>query len=246
VRPATVIAYSSSGLKASILDSSGNVLSSEQVTNSDASGITLSANTLAGTHYLLIEALSTSSGYLLVGDYIVTPFGAALSYSLNLNFAGSGSGNVNGNMSCVNGESCTPIMFMENSSISLIATPDSLSAFGGWSQNCMSIDNICNTVIDKDTTVTVTFNKADKARIGNIGYQSLANAYAAITSYGAATIKLIMTDFEESLTVDDGKDIKLIGGFNADYKTKNNMPSRLKTPLIVTKGCLRVDGIVVK
>jgi hypothetical protein len=71
-RPATVINYSSNGFMMSILDSTGNVLSSEQTTNADAAGVTISASTIAGTYYLLIEATSTSSSSLLTGDYVVT------------------------------------------------------------------------------------------------------------------------------------------------------------------------------
>lgn len=63
---------SSGSAVASIIDRSGNILSSITFTNFDTAGVTCSANVLAGNYYLVIQS-PTGVFKMFVGDYIITP-----------------------------------------------------------------------------------------------------------------------------------------------------------------------------
>jgi len=124
-----------------------------------------------------------------------------------------------------------------------------ISTFGGWSGDsgdCNDNRN-CNLTIDSNKSVTATFNLAPKAMIGTNEYGSLNAAYlAAYNSVDASSvIYLLNAELTEDLEI-IGKNISLIGGYSADYKSRSGLPSVLKGKLTIRSGSLRVDSVNVR
>ncbi len=94
-------------------------------------------------------------------------------------------------------------------------------------------------------TVTATFTKAPKAKIGAAPYESLNLAYIGAAASGS-TILALDTELAESLNMNSGKAITLIGGHKADYSGKSGLPTVLKGLLTIGTGSLTVEGLVVK
>ncbi|OGU05320.1 MAG: hypothetical protein A2075_00810 [Geobacteraceae bacterium GWC2_58_44] len=97
-------------------------------------------------------------------------------------------------------------------------------------------------------SVSATFNKAPKARIGTTGYDSVYLAYAAASSTAgvATTIMLLDGELLESLNANLGKSIVFKGGYNQDYSGRSGMPTVMKGTLRIRSGKLTVDRLSIK
>ena len=162
--------------------------------------------------------------------------------SLSINIAGSGTVNSDSNFSC-SSSNCRK-GFIYGSVINMYAVDNATSTFSIWSGDC--IGSSCQVTMTAPHTVTATFTLAPKAKIGIVGYSSLALAYSNVAINGSATIKLLGVDLAETLTVNNGKNITLLGGYDAAFAIKGATPTLLKGPLLINSGSLRVDGVKVK
>lgn len=94
-------------------------------------------------------------------DVFVAKFAAVGSYQLNLNRAGTGSGLVSsqdGGIDC--GPDCSEL-YDEGYVVTLTATPDEGSVFGGWSGSLFSPENPIKITMDSDKTITAKFVPAE-------------------------------------------------------------------------------------
>ena len=236
-------------IEATLYDSLGTVVAiSDPVTDTNAS---ISVMLSAGRYYLAIAGVGNSvtpySDYGSLGYYFingsVTP--SELKADITLTFAGTGGGSVSGDMSCISGNTCSPRAFIFGTNVSLLATPSTISTFGGWSGDsgdCNGASN-CNLTIDAAKSVTVTFIAAPKAKIGTTGYTSFADAYTA-ASDPLTPIMLL----EDSLPIGTviNKPLTLMGGYLPNFTRSTSDYTTLQGPLIIRSGSLVVDRVVVK
>lgn len=94
-------------------------------------------------------------------DVFVAKFAAVGSYQLNVNRTGTGSGVVSskdGGINC--GLDCSEL-YDDGYKVTLTATPDTGSVFGGWSGDVTGPDNPITITIDSDKTLTAKFVPAE-------------------------------------------------------------------------------------
>lgn len=166
-------------------------------------------------------------------------------YVLSATFAGSGGGSIHGDISCDSSSTCLPVALQNGITANLAATPNAISTFGGWSGACSNLTGNCPVTMTTARSVTATFNKAPKAKIGATPYESLNLAYLGAAASDSIILALD-TELTESLNMDSGKLITLIGGYRADYSGKSGLPTVLKGVLTIGSGSLTVEGLVVK
>jgi hypothetical protein len=93
-------------------------------------------------------------------DVFVAKFAAVNSYLLTINQTGEGSGSVkskDGGINC--GSDCSEV-YDEGFKVTLTATPDSDSVFGGWRGDVFSSDNPLTVTVDSEKTITASFAPA--------------------------------------------------------------------------------------
>lgn len=170
--------------------------------------------------------------------------------SLTVAFAGTGGGSINGvspvnsGISCTNGASCSPAEFADFSSVTLAATPDANSIFGGWSSPCTVTGNNCQLTLTADVTATATFLASPPVRIAEGGsYNLISSAYAAAAN--GATIQARELTFPEFLNFNRPVAASLVGGYDAPYGTRTGL-SVINGSLRIRSGKLTVNGVAVR
>jgi hypothetical protein len=101
--------------------------------------------------------------------------------------------------------------------------------------------------------VTASFLLAPKAKVIDTGYTSLLAAYLAAAASEETDLVVMALDSEmpdNSLFIDSvvarGKTVTIKGGYYADYsKGRSGLPTKLKGPLRISSGTLRVDRLTV-
>ncbi len=165
---------------------------------------------------------------------------------LTVTMSGTGGGLVTSSpvgIDCPDG-SCSAF-FEKDSAIILVAAPNGISEFAGWSGACTGRDG-CMITMDSDKSVTANFTAVSPARIPGAtpAYFSLIKeAYAALASSGA--IQLLQYEFEEKLLFNRGISLLLKGGYDTSY-TNNTGYATVKGSLTIINGSLTVDQIVIK
>lgn len=164
---------------------------------------------------------------------------------LSLSFAGNGAGSVSGALTCTSGSACASQAFVAGAKLDLLASPNAISTFSGWSGACSGGAGNCSITMDGAKSIMVSFTKAPKAKIGAAGYDSLAAACASAAS-GATILALDSDTTDLGLTLNLGKTITIKGGYEADYNSRSAILTSLQGPLKLTNGKLTVDGLAVK
>ena len=169
---------------------------------------------------------------------------------LTLAFAGSGGGQVNGDMPCVSGEVCAPVVFPYDSRLALFATPDTNSTFGNWSGCTSVVDRTCNVTMDVAKSVTVTLVAAPPVKIlgGSAdGYATLRSAYDAVPESPVSTIQLrSITLPDPPITFDRPVNVIIKGGFNAAFTPPNSGITIIQGPAIFKGGTVTVEQLSIK
>lgn len=166
---------------------------------------------------------------------------------LTVTTGGSGAGDINSSSgSLVWSGSTGRAAFDVGTVILLAATPDSLSTFGNWSGDCTPSGASCTVSLADDRNVNAVFILAPKAMIGPTGYPSLNAAYSAAPAQGATTILALDAELVESLDMQRGTEIVLMGGYTTAYDGRTGLPTRLRGLLTVGSGQLTVDGLALK
>jgi Bacterial Ig-like domain (group 2)/Divergent InlB B-repeat domain len=145
-----MVTVNSSGLITVTGDACGGTLISATVdTNKSSGGISSSGALVTG--YMTANVVCfTSSG------------GGSGNPALTLTFLGSGSGTVSsspGGLSCSSPAACVTQAFSSGTPVTLTASPNGSSTFGGWS-GCPSptSTNVCAFTVAANANLTVTFN----------------------------------------------------------------------------------------
>lgn len=166
--------------------------------------------------------------------------------TLGVTLSGTGSGTVNSSppgIACSNG-TCSG-SFLKNTPVTLIPTPGTSSAFGGWGGACINESGNCYVLVDSDRSVTATFTSAgvEKVRIGLTGYPSLNAAYSAAAVTGLTTIQMLEGILPESLI--STKEITLKGGYNPTYSGVSGK-TVVNGALFIRGGKMSADGVAVQ
>lgn len=161
---------------------------------------------------------------------------------LTLYFAGTGGGDVNGEISCSKGATCSPVSILSYTKAVLMPTADGNSLLSEWSSECTVVGDNCEIVMNGAKTVTVTFNSVDKARIWGKPYSTLAAAFSE-SNFGQ--IKARSIDFIENINVTQAADF--LGGHDKSFNHVANSFTVLKGKLTIKNGGrLKVDGLVIR
>lgn len=82
---------------------------------------------------------------------------SSCTFTLSVSKSGSGSGTVISNPSGINCGTVCSATFLENSQVTLYASPSSNSVFEGWSGDCLGSNLTCTLVMNSNKSVTATF-----------------------------------------------------------------------------------------
>jgi YD repeat-containing protein len=197
-----------------------------------------------GTSYTAVAStwLTDQAGNPLATDKIWS-FTTAGTSTANLEVTVIGSGNVTSNPAGIacNSGTCSS-SFDQGTSVSLIATANAGSSFGGWSGACSGTGG-CTVVMSADKSLGALFNLIPRARIGATPYGTLTSAFLAVGAGQVIEVKALT--FVENLLLDRGLNITLRGGYADDYSGQTGY-SELDGTLTIGSGSLVVDRIVVK
>jgi len=168
---------------------------------------------------------------------------ATVGVSLALSFAGTGGGSVSGGIFCTSDNACLPIAISKGINVNLMATPNIISTFDGWSGDCIEAIT-CNLTMDVAKHVTANFKLAPKAKIGTTGYTSFDEAYVAADSGSVTTIMLLEDILPVSTVIN--KPLILQGGYLPNFARSINGETTLQGTLAISFGSVQVDRVVVK
>jgi uncharacterized protein len=168
---------------------------------------------------------------------------------LSVELSGNGSGTVTSTspdaaINCTNGSSggCSAD-YPVGTSVSLFATPDWRSLFGGWSGGVTSSANPVTFTMDGSKAVIATFSPAPLLQVGPAGYPDLQGAYDAADS--GAIIQMLDRAVVGILDANRDITVTLKGGYDSGYVT-NTGTTEVTAPLKVDKGRVIIDGIMIR
>jgi hypothetical protein len=164
---------------------------------------------------------------------------------LTVGIDGSGGGTVTSDpvgISCLSGQ-CT-YLFDKDSTVKLMASPNGISTFGGWTGALNSILKTYNLPMNSDKIVTATFTAAPCARNATTStpYSTLIAAISAANPGNAIWTLDIRMDGAVSIN----KGLSLIGGWNGEYNSKTGIPTLLNGALSILNGSSIIEMIDVK
>lgn len=216
----------------------------DQTTNKDfGSGVSLDD----GTHY--VEIANTAGGvYTFAGkSLLLTPYTSS-TYTLSLNFTGTGKGFVvSSPMELACNTNCSAL-FAAGTEVSLYNSPSLGSKFSVWGSSCSGTGS-CTVSMNANKTVTAQFDLDPTKMIlnengGNNFFATLQAAYNAAA--GQSILKVQAVDFNEDLNANLSKTVTLVGGYNGDYTSNSGGETVLHGSLTVSSGQLIVESLVVQ
>lgn len=170
------------------------------------------------------------------------------SNTVSVEFTGTGIGAVTSDPAGLACNTDCSAVFPYGTPITLIATPDQYSLFGGWSGEGCEMLPICTFTLANNIAITSTFTHDTAHQVYLAGssaghFTTIQNAYYASTS--GDTIKLWGIRYREDLIFHISRDITLQGGFNSDYSLANG-ETILEGSLTITEGQAIFDGLVIQ
>jgi len=163
---------------------------------------------------------------------------------LDVTSSGTGSGTITSapaGIACIVGSSsdCSG-SFLDGQNLSLYATPDHDSTFGGWTGACQGIAD-CSLSLTSNSTVNASFLAAPRAKILDTPYDTLGSALIAATT--GATILARETEFPENVVFSKAGAIHLKGGYDAVFSSNSGNYTVIKGNLKIRSGRLDVQGV---
>jgi len=140
------------------------------------------------------------------------------------------------------GIACTNSCYLElnaNSTVNLIAIPDSFSVFSRWSGDCSGLNN-CTITMDEGKSVFAEFTAVAPVMVDLTVYQNLQDAFNA--TYTGATIKAFAAKFGENLTLNRNISISLDGGYDGSYTNKLGVTT-INGSLTIEQGTIAVNQV---
>jgi hypothetical protein len=164
-------------------------------------------------------------------------------FTLSYTKAGSGGGSVSIDPP---GKACPgscPTVFDGGNPVTLVATPDAISEFSGWTGASCGGSGDCQVVMDSDKGVTGTFDLKPVRIAGPAPsyYSTLGAAYAA-----AADGSLLQSReyaFTDDLDLDRDISVTLEGGYNTAYTGRSGYTT-VQGTLTISRGALEVESLV--
>jgi hypothetical protein len=108
----------------------------------------------------LVRRLCALSAIAILGSLLFAAQSNATSYTVTVTLAGSGGGTVvgGGTINCPG--VCSEASYSSGAPLSLTATPNAYSLFGGWTGDCASAgtSSTCLMTVTADTNIGATFN----------------------------------------------------------------------------------------
>jgi serine protease AprX len=174
---------------------------------------------------------------------LVAAHAAADAVKLTVTLQGTGSGIVTSDPAgfmCSTG-TCNAL-FDSDSGIKLVATPGTISTFGGWSGVCSGIGN-CTLTMTENKTVNAAFDPAPKAKNARTGieYTALQTAYSE--AQPGDILWLLEDLFANDWTI--GKSLSLKGGYNGAFSGQVGYTT-LQGVLVMQSGSVVVERFIVK
>jgi uncharacterized protein len=169
--------------------------------------------------------------------------------ALSINFNGSGSGTVRSTppdsaINCTKGsDSGCSAGYPQGTSVTLVASPDWKSLFGGWSVGVTSSANPLTFTMDANRAVTANFNPAPLLQVGPSGYPTLQAAYDA--ALNDTIIQMLDNTDVGALNANREITVTLKGGYDSGY-TVNAGTTEVTAPIIVEKRRVTVERIIIR
>jgi alpha-tubulin suppressor-like RCC1 family protein len=172
--------------------------------------------------------------------------------TLQITLTGSGSGTVSsdsGGIACLNGSpaNCSA-PYTNGTLVTLTATPDWKSLFGGWS-GCSAIEALtgnCQVSMNANRTVAGSFTPNLQVRVNGADYASLQAAYDNLaTSEGSIIMAREHTFLEPNLLFNTNKTVTIDGGYNSGYSATTGVTT-IDGTLTVRQGTLKVKRLAIK
>jgi hypothetical protein len=131
-----------------------------------------------------------------------------------------------------------------NVSLTLMATTDTNSIFGGWSGACSNSNGDCIVDMSVDRTLTATFNYVLPARILNgASFLSLQSAYSNAASNNIIQVREFV--FNENLLLNRSISVKIKGGYDKTFTTNSNNTT-LNGTMTIRSGTVAVEKLKIK
>ncbi len=169
-------------------------------------------------------------------------------FSLNLIFAGTGSGSVHSSpagIACSTGPSgiCT-VQFDQGLQVTLTASPSAGSVFAGWTGACTNDSGDCVTIMNANKSVTSVFNYFPVRIYGSpVMYISLQSAYDAATSDDVLQAQAAV--LVESPILDKPAAVTIKGGYDNEFNAVTGITT-LQGTLTLKKGTVTIDGLMIR
>ena len=123
------------------------------------------SNLATGNRSITVEYTGDATNYLAATSSAFTQVVQAL-VALNVTRAGAGTGTVTSNPAAINCGSTCSANFLSGAVVTLTATPDAGSDFGGWSGDCAGA-GACVVTMSSVRNVTATFKRTPTLSIGS-------------------------------------------------------------------------------
>lgn len=194
-------------------------------------GITYHARAIAGN----IAGTVSTTDFLFTVPYLQTIL------DINLTVIGSGRGLINFIPSVI---VCSNSCYLElnaNSTVNLIAVPDSFSVFSGWSGDCSGLN--CTLTMNARKSVNAEFTAVPPVMAGTTAYQNLQDAFNE--TYSNATIKAFAAEFIEDLILNRDISISLDGGYDKNYNNNSGVTT-IKGSLTIENGTIVINKVILQ
>ena len=211
----------------------------QTVNNNDSVRVRLTSSTTYSTTVNAILTIGAVSGAFTVTTMAAT---TTEQYPLTLAITGSGGGTVSGSITCVSGGSCAEGSFSAGTVVNLLASPNALSTFGGWSGSCTHSARNCSFTMTRAASVTATFTAAPKAMVGSKGFASLQSGYADSGTLDDAVIRLLEGSLTEDLIANRNITVTVNGGYDSGYLS-SSANTRIRGTWRLRAGTMRVKGV---
>ncbi|MBE2887217.1 hypothetical protein [Geobacter anodireducens] len=200
----------------------------------------------AGTSYLSVTAnYGSPTTFAAPSSFLFTPVGASTNVTLNVLFAGTGSGTVTLTPPGTACNTACSEQYASGTPVNMHPEASMYSLFNSWSGGSCTGTGDCLLSPSADVAVTATFDYdiTRQVMVGTTYYSSLQTAYDATPD--DSIIKLWARNYTESLNCSRPITVTLQGGYDSSYASIVGDPV-LNGILSITDGTVVADGLVVQ